>query len=132
MPFDNPHQTEFNDIELLLDARNRLSNKDDWLQRRYQQGNRFCLVAALSVAAGSQDFQRPNKTERRLARLVVAQLPDTVPSLVRLRLITARQRLMLFNDSPRTKHEDVVALVGRAIDCALSRAPAYVSALEPS
>ena len=128
MPFDNPHQTQFGDIDLLLAARSRLSDKNDWVQRHYQHGDRLCLVAALSVAAGSLDFQTPNRAERRLARLVAAQLPGTIPPWARLRLFTARQRLMWFNDNPSTKHEDVLALVDRAIDCALSRAPAYISA----
>jgi hypothetical protein len=128
MPFDNPHKTEFGDIDLLLDARSRLSNKNDWVRCRYQHGNRLCLVAALSVVAGSVDFYTPNRRERQLARLVAAQLPDTVPLWARFSLVTARQRLIWFNDSPRTKHEDVVALVGRAIDFALSQAPAHVSA----
>jgi hypothetical protein len=128
MPFDNPHQTQFGGIDLLLDARSRLSNSNDWVKERFQEGNRLCLVAALSVAAGSPDFQTPNRTEQRLARLVAAQLPDTVPSWARCRLFTARQRLIWFNDSPRTKQEDVVALMGRAIDCALSRAPAHIPA----
>jgi hypothetical protein len=128
MPFDNPHQTQFGDIDLLLDARSRLSSSGGWVQQRYQDGNRLCLVAALSVAAGSPDFRTPNRAERELARLVAAQLPDTVPRWARFRLFSARQRLMWFNDSPRTKHEDVVALIGRTIDCALSRAPAHIQA----
>jgi hypothetical protein len=128
MPFDSPNQTQFGDIDLLLDARSRLSNSNGWVKERFQDGNRLCLVAALSVAAGSPDFQAPNRAERRLAQLVVAQLPNTVHWWARSRLLPARRRLMRFNDSPRTKHEDVLALIGRAIDCALSRTPAHVSA----
>ena len=41
---------------------------------------------------------------------------------------TARQRLMWFNDDPRTSHADVMALFDKAIDNLASKVPAYVSA----
>jgi hypothetical protein len=31
MPFDNPHQTPFGDIEILTDARNRIASQNTWL-----------------------------------------------------------------------------------------------------
>ena len=30
MPFDNPHQTPFGDLELLMDARGRISSRETW------------------------------------------------------------------------------------------------------
>ena len=102
MPFDNPHQTPFGDADLLRDARSRISGKSDWVQRRFQDGNRYCLVAA--------------------------QLPSRVPLWARMRCFTARQRLIWFNDSPRTKHEDVMALFDRTIDHLTRKAPAYMPA----
>ena len=38
MPFDAPYQTPFGDIELLKDARSRISNRRSWVQRRFQDG----------------------------------------------------------------------------------------------
>ncbi len=54
MPFDNPHQAPFGDIELLREARSRISSKGDWVQGRFRDGHRECLVAALSVVSGSR------------------------------------------------------------------------------
>jgi hypothetical protein len=83
-------------------------------------------VAALSITAGSQDFQTPNRKERRLARVLAARLPEKAPIWARIRFFPARQRLILFNDSPQTTHADVVALLDRAIDHAVGRTPMYV------
>ena len=125
MPFDNPHQTPFGDAELLWDARSRVSTRSDWVQGRFQDGNRLCIVGALSLVSGSRSFNTPNRVERRLARVLVAQLPPGRPVWARLRFFTARQRLMWFNDSRRTSHADVMALFDRAID--RSAAQAFIS-----
>ena len=77
MPFDAPYQTPFGDIELLTDARSRISNRKSWVQGRFQDGDRHCLVAALSLACGSRSFHMPNRTEKRLARLIAKQIPPT-------------------------------------------------------
>ena len=34
----------------------------------------------------------------------------------------------MFNDDPRTRHNDVLALFDRAIDCLTSKQPIYISA----
>ena len=128
MPFDNPHQTPFGDAELLSKARSRISSRSDWVQDRFKDGDRHCLVAALSVVSGSLNFNMPNPVERRLARVLVTQLPAGSRIWARLRFFTARQRLMWFNDNPRTSHADVMALFDRTIDSLASRVPAYVSA----
>ena len=127
MPFDNPHQAPFSNDEVLRDARRRISNENDWAQGRFRDGDRHCLVAALSVVSGSRNFNMPNPVERRLARLLVAQLPARKRIWARLRFFTARQRLMWFNDDPRTSHADVMALFDRTIDNLASKMPVYVS-----
>jgi hypothetical protein len=73
MPFDNPDQAPFGDLDLLMDARNRVSSRDRWVQGQFRDGERECLVAALSVVSGSRSFSMPNPTERRLTRILVAQ-----------------------------------------------------------
>jgi len=115
MPFDAPYQTPFGDIELLTDARRRISNHKTWVQGSFQDGDRHCLVAALSLACGSRSFQMPNRTERRLARLIAKQIPLHAPFMTRCGLIPARQRLMSLNDYPGTTHEDVLVLFDRTI-----------------
>ena len=127
MPFDNPPDGRFGDIDLLWAARSRIGHESGWVQNRYSDGDRLCLVAALSIVAASSSFDAPNRTERRLARLVADQLPESVPRWARLKFFTARRRLIWFNDSPYTKHQDVVALMTRAINRAASRTPARVS-----
>jgi hypothetical protein len=125
MPFDNPHQAPFGDAELLRDARSRLSRRRNWVQGRFQDGNRLCTVGALSLVSGSHSFDTPNRVERRLARVLVSQLPSELPVWTRFRFFTARQRLMWFNDAHRTSHADVMALFDKAIDH--STAQAFIS-----
>jgi hypothetical protein len=110
MPFDAPYQTPFGDIELLTDARSRIGNRKSWAQGHFKSGDRHCLVAALSLACASPSFQLPNETETRLARLIAKQIPRNAPFMTRCRFLPARQRLMLLNDNPYTKHDDVMAL----------------------
>ena len=123
MPFDNPHQMPLGDLEILGDARGRIAEEGNWLKGDFRDGNRHCLVAALSVAAGSCDVRTPNMAERRLARLLVKQLPTKAPLWTRLRIMPVRHRLMYFNDDARTTHSDVMALYDRAIEHLVNRAP---------
>jgi hypothetical protein len=116
VPFDNPHQTPVGDAKLLRDARSRVSSRSDWVQGRFQDGNRLCIVGALSLVSSSRSFNTPNRLERRLARVLVSQLPSERPVWARCRCFTARQRLMWFNDARCTSHADVMALFDRAID----------------
>jgi hypothetical protein len=126
MPFDNPNQTPFGDFELLLDGRGLISDRRDWVQGRFQDGNRRCLVAALSSVSGSLSFDSANRVERRLTRLLAKQLPSRA-FWARMRFLTARQRLILFNDDPRTQHEDIIALFDRTIDNFTREIPVCVS-----
>jgi hypothetical protein len=116
MPFDNPPGSPFGDLEILRTARSRIADEGSWLKGALQDGDRRCMVAALSVAAGSRNFGYPNRIERRLARILAAQLPSTAPLLARIRVYPASRRLMSFNDHARTRHEDVLAVYDRAID----------------
>jgi hypothetical protein len=127
MPFDSPHHAPIGDLEILMDTRNRVSNQRKWVKGSFRDGDRHCLVGALSLACGSRSLAIPNRKERRLARMLANQLPSHAPFCTRIRLISARQRLMWFNDDPRTCHQDVIALFDRAIDHAV-RMPAHVSA----
>jgi hypothetical protein len=115
MPFDNPHQTPFGDLELLMEARGRISSRDTWVQGHFQKGGRYCLVASLSLTCGSRSFGMPNRTELRLSRLIAKQMPPDAPFWLRHRFMPARRRLIAFNDDLLTHHEDVVALFDRTI-----------------
>src|SRR5215831_3872336 len=128
MPLDNPNQAPVGDLEILVDARSRISDQNSWVQGRYTDGDRRCLVAALSQACGSRGFSMPNKIERRLARMLARQLPADAPWWTKIRLVPARHRLMSFNDFPRTTQHDVLALFDRAIRHLASRVPEYVTA----
>ena len=105
MPFDNPHQTPFGDLELLMEARGRISRRDAWVQGHFRKGGRYCLVASLSLTCGSRSFGMPNRTELRLSRLIAMQMPSNAPFWVRHRFMPARRRLIAFNDDPLTRHE---------------------------
>ena len=128
MPFDAPYQTPFDDIELLTDARSRISDRKSWVRHRFEDGDRHCLVAALSLACGSRSFQMPNRTEKRLARVIAKQIAPDTPFMTRCRLIPAGMRLMSLNDGPRTTHEDVMALFDRTISHLAHTAPISVPA----
>ena len=128
MPFDNPNQAPIGDLEILADARNRVSIQSTWVQGSFLDGDRRCLVAALSLACGSRSLAIPNRTERRLARMLANQLPSHAPFATRIRLVSARQRLIFFNDGTRTCHEDVIALFDRAIDHLATEVQRYVPA----
>jgi hypothetical protein len=121
MPFDNPREVPFGDIELLREARSRISGRGDWVQGRFRDGRRECLVAALSVVSGSRGFNMPNRTERRLARILAAHIPPR-RLWTRIKILPARQRLIIFNDDLRTRHEDVLAVFDQAIERLMSKA----------
>ena len=128
MPFDNPHQTPFGDLELLMEARGRISSRDTWVQGHFQKRGRYCLVASLSLTCGSRSFGMPNRTELRLSRLVAMHMPSNAPFWIRHRFMPARRRLIAFNDDLLTHHEDVIALLDRAIEHLASTAPVCVAA----
>ena len=123
MPFDNPHDAPADDLAILIDARDRIADRHAWIKRAFKKGDRHCLVAALSLACGSHSFHAPNKTERRLAQMLAKQLPSKAPLWVKIRLVSARTRLMRFNDDHLTSHEDVVALFDRTIGWLICKVP---------
>jgi hypothetical protein len=127
MPFDIPDQAPLGDLDLLMDARSRISSRDHWVQGQFRDGERECLVAALSVVSGSRSFSMPSSTERRLARLLAAHL-KTRQFWTRVLIIPGRRRLIMFNDDLHTRHNDVLALFDRAIDGLTSKQPIYTSA----
>ena len=97
-------------------------------ERASSLGVSSAVVAALSLAAGSRHFNMPNKTERRLARLLAAQIPPPTSLFKRITLLSARQRLIRYNDSFGTSHQEVIALFDRSIHYLASEASACVSA----
>jgi hypothetical protein len=115
MPFDIPYQVPAEDLEILVDARARISDKNSWVKRRFHDGNGYCLIGALSLACGSRGFNVTNQTERRLTQLLAKQLEPS-PSWG-IRLLPARFRLISYNDHPGTSHDDVMALFDRTISC---------------
>ena len=75
MPFDNPSQAPIGDVAILMDARDRIADPSRWMKHELQDGDRHCLVAALSLACGSRSFDNPNETELRLAKFLAKQMP---------------------------------------------------------
>lgn len=128
MPFDNPNQAPVGDLDILIVARGSISGNNSWVKGCYNDGDRRCLIAALSLACHSKSFQLPNQTERRLARMLVKHLPSRTSWWLRFRLLPPRRRLMTFNDHPRTTHDDVLAVYDETIRQLASRVPEYVRA----
>jgi hypothetical protein len=115
MPYDDPHQFLCSDITLLTAARDRIANREHWGQFHPQEGERLCIVAALAWASRRGDPDNAGETERRLYRLLVAQLPRKAGVRTRMRFIAPRYRLMIFNDCLRTYHDDIVELFDSVI-----------------
>lgn len=128
MPFDHPTPAPIGDLDILLDTRDRIESRERWIQKLFEDGDRHCLVAALSLACRSPSFYAPNKLERRLARMLARQLPPEAPWWTRFELVPARRRLMSFNDDRRTRHENVIALIDRTIQHLMAGVPQLVSA----
>jgi hypothetical protein len=127
MPFDNPHQMPFGDLELLMEARGRISRKDFWVQGHFQKDGRYCLVASLSLTCGTRSIGMPSRTELRVSRLVAMHMPSNAPFWIRHRFMPSRRRLIAFNDDLLTQHHDVIALLDRAIEHLASTAPVCVA-----
>jgi hypothetical protein len=98
------------DALLLMSARERV--RTHWTKNNYQDHDRYCMVGALAVACGNRRFRLPTWRERRLARLVAKELPFRIF----LCWLTGRARLIVFNDSKKTKRHDVLGLFDRAIE----------------
>ena len=62
MPFDNPHELPFGDLEILRAARSRVSDKGSWLKCGFQKGNRFCLVAGTIRGGGEPQLRQSEPT----------------------------------------------------------------------
>ena len=105
MPFDNPPQAPFGDAAILMDARRRVADPSRWLKHGFQDGDRHCLVAALSLACDSPRFDNPNETERRLAKHLAKQMPLGRDISRWVAFVSPRHGLMVFNDHRRTRHE---------------------------
>jgi hypothetical protein len=67
MRFDNPYRTSFGEVEPLWATRGCLASRGDWVQGRFQDGDRHCLVAALSIAK-LRHAEPTGATDRTAAR----------------------------------------------------------------
>ena len=112
MPFDNPHQGAIRRSRTAGGgSRSHLQQGHLEFKAISRKEGAYCLVASLSSTCGSRSFGMPNRTELRLSRLVVMQMPPDAPFWMRHRFLPARRRLIAFNDDLLTQHEDVMALL---------------------
>ena len=117
MPYDNPQHIPYGDMEILTAARDRIAHRDHWGQSRFQDGERCCLLEALRWARevyGKLD-DPSGEAEQRLYMLLLAQLPRKAGIRTRMKFIPPRYRLMIFNNSLTTYHDDVIELLNRTI-----------------
>jgi len=132
MPCDSRRQLLREDIAILAAARDRIADRDRWGQFRPQEGERLCVVAALAWASRRGDPDNAGETERRLQKLLVAQLPRKAGVRTRVRFIAPRYRLMIFNDCLRTHHDDVVELFDNVIGHLVSQSAQSVKVVRMS
>jgi hypothetical protein len=123
MPLDNPHQVPFGDTDILMDARSIICDRDRWLQGGFRDGDRHCLVAALALASGSRSFKNPSETEHRLAKCLAKQIPLNCGFSRWVAFFSSRKGLMMFNDHRRTRHDDAIGVIDRAIMLLQSNVP---------
>jgi hypothetical protein len=109
-------------VEILLDARSRIDDPHCWLKGEFSKEN-GSLVAALALACRNPQFDQPSRTGRRLILVMARQLPRGCSRLQRIICFRPMHRLMRFNDSPRTTHDDVIALFDRTIQHLAAMAP---------
>lgn len=119
MPFDAMGNGPQSDADLLRAARSLIAIPSLWTQGAYSR-NRWdytarCAMMALGVACGcgNQTPRVPTGQQRQLARLLVNEMPRRGGFFGRL--LPANGRLIMFNDSRRTTHDDVLRLFDRAI-----------------
>jgi hypothetical protein len=89
-----------------------------WTQgafRRLDGGRRpkYCAAAALAEACGNPSYYRPTQHERRLAKLLVAEIPRD--KLILRWLRSARSCLIAYNDAVRTTHANIMQMFDSAI-----------------
>jgi len=112
MPFDALPEGPRNNSDLLEIARSHIAK--GWIQHHYMKDGSVCAVAALSLATGHRYPAKPSEQDRRLAELLVRELPSHGGIVLRC-CTSAHFRVRFFNDRRRTRKEDVLAMFDRAI-----------------
>lgn len=110
MPFDNPHEIPFGDIELLKMARCYIEDPRKWIQGRYIHGTRYCAIGALGMATCNRVWPLSHQGNR-LARRLCQEM--SYPRRLLSYISTAKIALISFNDS--SEHKDVIAIFDKAI-----------------
>jgi len=119
MPFDNlgGPERDPDDADLLIAARSLIGLPHLWVKNAYCREGlgtmRYCAMAALSTVC-ERPFLRPGRRVRRLARLLVNEMPNQGGYL--LRFVSAPLRVRGYNDSFATSHDDVLTLFDKAIN----------------
>jgi hypothetical protein len=96
--------TEVDEVgQIILKARELLSDPKRWCQGHLRSGGAFCTVGALCEAGGWADGSFMNRTNLgwKTYTRVQAALKQPIP-------------IAHFNDDERTTHADVLALLDRA------------------
>jgi hypothetical protein len=126
VPFDHlnpaPNQRSGNPFG----ARNRIESPGRWVQQQFEHGDRHCLAATLAVARNKESFCASNTGERRLTRMLAEQLPSESSWQARFEPVSARRRLMPFNEDCPAQHADAIALIDRTIRHQVCRVFAFV------
>lgn len=136
MPFDGFLPNEQTDIEILMRARNLISQPHHWCKGHFESRrlmwmvdaatnyhlgaqwvDAYCILGALSHAAGNPNPAEPSATEQRLISLLYQALP------LRYRLFRAnhtvksmRRAVYRYNDRDWRTHSSVLAVFDKAIE----------------
>jgi hypothetical protein len=86
------------------------------IQGQFRDGDGPCLVAALSMASGNTGFDRPNRTERRLTKMLVIELPRNGGLSKCIFMGSAKYRMMMFNGHHRAAHKDALTMLEGTIE----------------
>lgn len=118
MPFDNPPEPRepSREVQLLRLARDKIGSRHRWVQGKWTTSDgRLCLVMAIQEACSA--IQK-RQERRRMVRRLIRHLDRETPFQRRVMLcwLSARQRVVCFNDRRSTTYRDVMGLFHNAIE----------------
>lgn len=98
--------------QIILKARELLSDPGKWHQGGYKRGGAFCVLGALGWRK-KYVFRKGSKAPCG-SNTILARLVNALPAYAERSPEPQNWNIARFNDSPNTTHADILALLDRA------------------